>query len=57
MREATFTKPLTVAFSEEIYLKIKEITDRKKISMGELVRIAAERALGDEEYREVVGRR
>jgi hypothetical protein len=50
MREACFTKALTVAFSEEIYLKIKEITDQKRISMGEWVRIAAEKALADTEY-------
>jgi len=50
MREACFTKALTVAFSPEIYLKIKEITDRRKISMAEWVRIAAERGLDNEEY-------
>jgi hypothetical protein len=50
MREACFTKSLTVAFSEEIYAKIKEITDEKRISMGEWVRIAAEKALSDKEY-------
>jgi hypothetical protein len=52
MKEACFTKALTVAFSPEIYLKIKEITDQKKISMGEWVRIAAEKALADKEYME-----
>ncbi len=50
MKTALFTKALTVAFSEEIYLKIKEITDEKNISMGEWVRIAAERALDNNEY-------
>jgi len=50
MREACFTKALTVAFSEEIYLKIKEITDEKRISMCEWVRIAAEKALSDAYY-------
>jgi len=38
MKIACFTKALTVAFSEEIYLKIKEITDERKISMGEWIR-------------------
>ena len=52
MREAIFTKALTVAFSEEIYAKIKAITDQKRISMGEWVRIAAEKALTDKEYLE-----
>lgn len=50
MKEACFTKALTVAFSPEIYLRIKEITDQKKISMGEWVRIAAEKALADKDY-------
>lgn len=50
MKTASFTKALTVAFSPEIYLKIKEITDRKNISMGEWVRLAAERAIDNEEY-------
>jgi hypothetical protein len=50
MKEACFTKALTVAFSPEIYFKIKEITDAKKISMGEWVRIAAEKALADRDY-------
>ena len=52
MKEACFTKALTVAFAPEIYLKIKEITDQKKISMGEWVRIAAEKALADKDYLE-----
>lgn len=48
MREACFTKALTVAFSKKTYTKIKAITDQKRISMGEWVRIAAEKALTDE---------
>ena len=50
MREACFTKALTVAFTQETFAKIKAITDQKKISMGEWVRIAAEKALADKEY-------
>ena len=50
MKTACFTKALTVAFSEEVYLKIKEITDEKKISMGEWVRLAAEKELNNNEY-------
>jgi hypothetical protein len=50
MKEACFTKPLTIAFTEEIYLKIKELTDRKKISMGEWVRLAAAREIDNDEY-------
>jgi hypothetical protein len=50
MKVANFTKALTVAFSEETYAKIKTITDQKRISMGEWVRFAAEKALADENY-------
>jgi hypothetical protein len=50
MKTACFTKALTVAFSEEIYSRIKEITDEKNISMGEWVRIAAEKALNNNKY-------
>jgi len=50
MREASFTKALTVALSKETYLKIKAITDQKRISMGEWVRIAAEKALAEDDY-------
>jgi len=54
MKKACFTKALTVAFSEEIYLKIKNITDEKNISMGEWVRLAAERALDNNEYEKCI---
>jgi hypothetical protein len=50
MKTACFTKALTVAFSEEIYFKIKEITDQKNISMGEWVRLASEKELNNNEY-------
>lgn len=45
MREATLTQALTVAFTKEALAQIKAITDREKISMGEWVRTAAEKAL------------
>jgi len=54
MKKAYFTKGLTVAFSEDVYQKIKKITDEKNISMGEWVRLAAERALDNEEYKSVL---
>ncbi|OQB70720.1 MAG: hypothetical protein BWX92_03795 [Deltaproteobacteria bacterium ADurb.Bin135] len=54
MKKACFTKGLTVALSEDVYQKIKEITDEKNISMGEWVRIATERALDNEEYKSVL---
>ena len=50
MKKACFTKALTDALSEEAYMKIKKITDEKNISMGEFVRLAAERALDNNEY-------
>lgn len=50
MKEAQFTKGLTIALPDEIYLKIKQITDERKISMGEWMRIAAEKALNEDEY-------
>jgi hypothetical protein len=40
MKEAEFTKSLTVAVSVDVYQKIKEITDDEKISMAKWVRRA-----------------
>ena len=45
MKQAVFTKSLTVALSSEQYAKIKDITDEKRISMGEWVREAVEASL------------
>jgi hypothetical protein len=45
MKTASFTRPLTVSFSQEVFQKIKAITDQRGISMAEWVRIAAEHAL------------
>lgn len=47
MREAKFTSPLTVAFSNETYEKIKAVSDKEKISMAELVRNITDKALKD----------
>ena len=38
MREAKFTKSLTVALPIDVYQKIKKITDYEKISMAQWVR-------------------
>ena len=38
MREAKFTKSLTVALPIDVYQKIKQITDDEKISMAQWVR-------------------
>ena len=40
MREAKFTKSLTVALPIDDYQKIKQITDDEKISMAQWVRRA-----------------
>ena len=45
MREAKFTKSLTVALSIDDYQKIKQITDDEKISMAQWVRRAVNQAL------------
>ena len=45
MREAKFTKSLTVALPIDVYQKIKEITDDEKISMAQWVRRAVNLAL------------
>ena len=50
MKTAIFKRALTIALSEEVYLKIKEITDYKNISMGEWMRIAAEKELNNNDY-------
>ena len=48
MKTATYTKPLTIAFPREAFARIKAITDQKRISMGEWVRNAVEKALAEE---------
>jgi hypothetical protein len=45
MREAKFTKSLTVALPIDVYQKIKKITDDEKISMAQWVRRAVNIAL------------
>ena len=45
MREAKFTKSLTVALPIDVYQKIKQITDDEKISMAQWVRRAIDAAL------------
>ena len=47
MREAKFTKPLSMAVQPELYRKIKEITDEERISIAEWFRRVAEEALSD----------
>ena len=45
MREAKFTRPVTIYVSKETYQKVKAITDERKISMAEWFREATEMAL------------
>jgi predicted HicB family RNase H-like nuclease len=45
MKTAKFTKSLTVSLRPEVFDQIKQITDEKKISIGEWVRDAIETAL------------
>ena len=45
MREAKFTKSLTVALPIYVYKKIKQITNDEKISMAQWVRKAVDLAL------------
>ena len=45
MKQAVYTKSLTIAVSPEQYAQIKSITDEKHISMGEWVREAIEASL------------
>ena len=45
MKQAIFTKSLTISMSPEQYEQIKEITDQYRISMGEWVREAIDAAL------------
>ena len=42
MKQAIFTKSLTISMPPEQYEKIKQITDQSRISMGEWVRDAIE---------------
>ena len=45
MKQAVFTKSLTISMPPEQYEQIKEITDQCRISMGEWVRDAVSVAL------------
>ncbi len=53
MKTAQFTKSLTVSLRPKVFKKIKQITDAKRISMGEWVRDAVEAALKNNKTGEV----
>jgi len=40
MRQAQFKRPLTIAFRQEMFAKIKQKSDEEKVSMAEWVRKA-----------------
>ena len=52
MKQAVYTKSLTIAVSPDQYAQIKGITDEKCISMGEWVREAVEAALSKLQQKE-----
>jgi len=52
MKVAKFTESFTVALTKDVYLKIKEITDEKSISMGEWVRKLIDEALVTDAFEE-----
>ena len=52
MKQAVYTKSLTIALSPAQYTQIKDITDEKHISMGEWVRDAVEAALSNLQKKE-----
>ena len=54
MREAKFVRPLSVAMPEDLYRRIKEVTDEKRISMAEWIRDVSEKVLSNSNEQEGV---
>ncbi len=52
MKIAQYTKSLTVSLRSESFEKIKQITDERKISIGEWVREAVQSALSTIQQKE-----
>ena len=52
MKQAIFTKSLTISMPPEQYEQIKQITDQSRISMAEWVRAAVDAALEKEKQKE-----
>ena len=52
MKTAQYTKSLTVALRQEIYDRIKAITDERGISMADWIREASEKSLLENERKE-----
>jgi len=53
MKHASFTKPLSISFTQEVFKQIKDITDQQRISMAEWVRYACEKALNETENEKI----
>lgn len=45
MRQAQYKRPLTIALRQDMYSKIKQKSDKEKISMAEWVRMAVHQYL------------
>ena len=54
MKYARFNKPLTIALENEIYLQIKDISEKQRISMAEWVREMLAKALIEVGVREKI---
>jgi hypothetical protein len=52
MKEAIFTKSISINLAEDTFEKIKEITDLQRVSISEWFRIAAELALNTQQEEE-----
>jgi metal-responsive CopG/Arc/MetJ family transcriptional regulator len=48
MKKKIFTRSVGVMFTEEMYLKIKEITDREDIGISDFIRDAVQQKLETE---------
>jgi metal-responsive CopG/Arc/MetJ family transcriptional regulator len=55
MKQAIYVKALTVALPQVLYLRIKEVSDERFISMAEVVRQIVEKGLPDYIQREDSG--
>ena len=49
MKKKIFTRSIGVMFTEEMYLKIKEITDREDIGVSDFIRQAVQQKLEKEQ--------
>ena len=59
MREAKYSCPITIALSEQVFTKIKEISDTNRVSMAEVMRILLAEGLlkSEEKHKSKEGKR